>query len=396
MSITWSDEETTLLESVRPVLSTREIHKVFQLLGYQRSMEAIQKRSRKIGVTFKDFGTPVTHGLTHEEKTALTAVMSEREGYLAACSPPPIITPAMKGERTKQQRLFMADILEELNDIRAQVPRLGSVSLKRSHVSEKQSLVVLLSDWHLGQIVTDTEHNRVIYNTDIAVQRILSIPAKVVQSLSPDQMDNIDECVLLLAGDTVSGEGIFKHHEMYIHEHAAEQVLVAVKATWEMIQGFRDVFPLVRIVTTKGNHGRTGGSPEANWDNIIYQQLELLVDLDGGSNITIKNRYGNYATVDVRGWKGHIRHWAPSQFDTAAGIAKAGSWAGMHDWDFFCYGHWHHWGCFTWNGQPLFRNGSLVGGDDYSESLAKVDLPVQLIFGVSDNQIGTFINPVRI
>lgn len=396
MSINWSDAETTLLESVRPVLSTREIHKMFVILGHERSMEAIQKRSRRLGIAFKDFGSPATHGLTQTEKDALTAVLQERDDYLDSVVPPTSLTPSEKGEKTRKQRVFMADILEELHDIRAQVPRWGSAKIRRKHSADKQSLVVLLSDWHLGQIVTDTEHNREVYNTDIAVERIRSIPTKVIDSLTPDQKEKIDEVVLLLAGDMISGEGIFKHHEMFIHEHAAEQVLIAVKTAWEMIQDFRKHFDLTRIVTTKGNHGRTGGSPEANWDNIIYQQLELLVDLDSGDDITIKNRYGNYATVDVRGWRGHIRHWAPAQFDTAAGIAKAGSWAGMHNWDFFCYGHWHHWGCFTWNGQPLFRNGSLVGGDDYSEKLAKVDFPVQLCFGVSEEQIGTFINPVRV
>lgn len=396
MSLTWSDEEKTLLESVRPVLSTREIHKMFGILGYNRSMNAIQNMGKKLGITFKDFGAPAVHGLNSKEKNAIKQVLMEREEYISAVEVPTIDAPSAKANKTRERKEIMVDFLEELKEIRRSTPRYGSISQKKApNNSEKQSLVLLMSDWHVGQTVVDTQHNEVVYNTDIAINRICSIPEKVLASLTSDQLSNIDECVILLGGDIITGEGIYKHQEITLEYHAAEQVLKATKATWKMIQEFRGIFPLVRIITTKGNHGRSGASPEANWDNMIYQQLELLVDMDGKDNITIKNRYGDFNAVNIKGWKGLLRHHAPVQADTAAGIAKFASWHGIHEWDFFCFGHWHHWGVMTWNGKPIYRNGALAGGDDYAETLAKYDHPVQLIFGISEEEVCTFVNPIR-
>lgn len=395
MSITWTDEEKTLLESVRPVLSTREIHKLFRILKYDRSVEAIQKMSRKLGVVFKDFGQPATHGLTKEEKIALKKVLSKREEFVAATEIPQVVSPAEQAVRTKKRREAMVDILDKLREIRKNTPRIGSISTKKSTAKDKESLVLLLSDWHVCQRVMDTEHQEVVYDKEIALDRIRSTPQIIRDMFTDDEFEKFDEVVVLLGGDMISGEGIFPGHEMSIHDTAVEQATMVAQAIWAMLKEFRELFPLTRVITTKGNHGRTGQSPESNWDNMIYQILGLLIDEDGGNDITIKNRYGDYAIADVRGWKGLLRHKSPAQADTSAGIAKFAGWHGIHEWDFFGFGHFHHWGVMTWNGKPIFRNGSLMGGDEYAETLAKYDHPVQLCWGVSNDNVCTFVKPIN-
>lgn len=392
MSLSWSDSEKTLLEAIRPVLSTREISKVFELLNRKRSTDAIQKQSRKLSLTFKDFGVPATHGLMVEEKTAINTVLKDREGFLVSFEPE-IVDPAVSTSYTKKKKEIVQLLMESLKEIRETVPHIGSVSLNRASGSG-ESIVLVLSDWHWGHIVTDNEENIEIYNPTIATSRILATAPMLIGALG-EKCQNVDEIVVVLMGDHVSGEMIFPHQEMMLHEHAASQVLSTTKATWTMIQMLRQAFPLVRIVTTKGNHGRTNGSPESNWDNMIYQQLELLVDMSEDPGLSIKNRYGDYATVNIKGWKGLIRHHAPVQADTAGGIAKFASWYGMHDWDFFCFGHYHHWGVFTWNGKPIIRNGSLVGCDDFAETLAKSDDPVQMAFGITEESTCTSIYPLK-
>lgn len=393
MSVIWTDEEKTLLTTIRPVLSTREVFKVFKILGYTRSMEAIQKQARKIGICFKDFGEPPLSNLTQEAKNAINKVLKEREGYISTVEVPTIETASSKAKKTKARHEVMSSILGQLVEARKEVPRIGSISSKRA--TEKQSLVLLLSDWHYGLQVLDTEHNQHIYNMSIASERILSIPQKVVSTFSPEALKNYDEIVLLFAGDMISGEGIFEGQAYVTETHAVQQVTYLTQMVWQVIKELRQYFSLVRIVTTRGNHGRTGGSPESNWDNMMYQMLELLVDMEGDNNITIKNRYGQFATVDIKGWKGLIRHHAPAQADTAAGIAKFASWHMIHEWDWFGYGHWHHWGLMTVCGKPIFRNSSLVGGDDYAESLAKHDDPAQLCWGVTKEEVCTFIKVIR-
>ena len=94
-------------------------------------------------------------------------------------------------------------------------------------------------------------------------------------------------------------------------------------------------------------------------------------------------------------WKGILRHVAPSGAETPSGVAKYASWAMMHNWDWMSIAHWHHWGLMTVCGKPIFRNGSLVGGDEYSEILAKHDDPVQLCWEVTNTEVCTNIQPIR-
>jgi hypothetical protein len=393
MSIAWSDAEKALLEDVRATMSTREIVKVFTELGYKRSADAIQKQSKKLGISFKDYGKPAPYGLSKEEATVVEKTVQERENTLSTVTIQNVLTPGQKSVITRQQRTEVAELIADLQAIREITPRFGSA---KTHVAEtdKESLVVVLSDWHVGRIVTNTEANEVMFNIAAATQRILSTPDLVMSMFTSEELGNFDELVLLFIGDIVDGEGVYPHQELSLQTHAVEQIKQATKATWEMIQTFRAYFPYIRIVTTRGNHGRTGSSPEANWDNVVYQMLEILVDMDGGDNISIKNRYGDYATIDIRGWKGLLRHRAPVQADTAAGRAKFAGWHGIHEWDFFCFGHYHHWGVLTWNGKPIYRNGSLVGGDEYAESLSVYDQAAQLCFGVREDKVCTFVKPI--
>lgn len=395
MSNSWTERERFLLELTRAYLSTAEIHDFFSLLGYERSKDAVSKFSKKLGLTFKDYGVPAKKDLTDAEETALHGVLSKRTELLSNIQLQEIL-PVKFNATPREVKSFHQQLLSALNDIRAEIPRLGSVSTKRkAKESNKDSVVVELSDWHFGR-ETHNEVWEVMYSSDIATKRLLQTPELVAKKL-PIPICNVDEVVLALVGDHVDGEGIFPHQAMHIDDHAASQVTRVTRATWQMIQGFKEVFPdtLIRLVTTRGNHGRTESSPEANWDNVFYQQLELLVDMAEDPLLTIKNRYGAYNTFEVKGWKGLMRHKAPVQADTAGAIAKFAGWNAIHNWDFFLFGHYHHWGVMTWQGKPIIRNGSLMGGDDYAEELAYHDDPAQVMFGVSNKEVMTWFRPLR-
>jgi len=398
MSVFWSEDERLLLEKVRATLSSREISQLWTEIGYDRSPDAIQKQSKKLGCKFVDFGEP--QGVfTKQEQAAISRILENRyHATLTTLSKTATPDPNEKAKLTKGRRGFVNELLESLYEIREEVERTGSKSAKRAH-GNKKSLCVFLSDTHFGRHLADPETGEDYFNVKIASERILSVPNKILSILTEDQIDQIDEVVLFLGGDMVDGEGIFGHQAMELETHAVEQVKAATKAFWQIINVFRGTFPLVRIITTKGNHGAAHTSPEANWDNMIYQQLELLIDLDiemgGDLDVTIKNRYGDYAIGNVRGWKVLMRHKAPVQADTGAGIAKYAGWYGIHEWDAFLFGHFHHWGVMTWNGKPILRNGSLAGGDDYAESLAYFDLPVQLAWIATEDTICEQVVPIR-
>jgi hypothetical protein len=398
MSIIWEPEEVSLLEQLRPCLSTEEIVGVFAQIGLARSSEAICKKSRKCGFNFRDLERPDTSGFNPKTITAVNNIMQMRN-LQGPFMPTIYPTPAEKGKATAKAREVLGSLLEELQEIRLSVPQTGSISMRRA-TGTGESLVLVLSDWHFGQVVQDSETNKELYNTEIAKQRVARIPSMLYDTFGLDRTCAIDECIVVLGGDMVTGELIFPHQAMMTDNHAAEQVKSVTKTLWHLLKELHKMFPLVRVVTTRGNHGRTMASPEANWDNIVYQQLELLIDLDQQDvvqpDMTIKNRYGDYATLDIRGWKSLIRHSAPVQADTAAGMAKFASWGDIHQWDLFVFGHFHHWGVMTWNGKPIIRNGSVVGGDEYSEGFAKCDNSVQVAFLVDDDNPCKLVVPLKL
>lgn len=393
----WSIEEKALLSQLRPTLSNREIEEVFQILGHERSTEAISKQSRKLGVKFLDLGLPPESNLSAKAWNTVLMVTQRREFVLSQIKPPVIPSAYQKSVVTKLKTVSADNMLKDLEEIRSQVPRVGSLSLEVSK-SDNHTLCIMLSDTHVGRILENQEDGNEYYNVTIATERIRATAKNLVRQMTQEQISKVDEVVLFLGGDMVDGEGIFHHQEMELETHAAAQVLEATKAIWYLINQLADIFGNVRVVTTRGNHGRAGISPESNWDTIIYQQLELLIDLEtsatGIGGLSIKNRYGEFNLANIRGYKFMLRHKAPVQADTASGIAKFAGWHGIHGWDAFIFGHFHHWGVMTWNGKPIFRNGSLAGGDDYAESLSYYDHPTQLAWITTNENVCAQIIPI--
>jgi len=391
MSVFWSAQEKKLLKILRPYCSSVEINRIFKELNIKRSIEAIKKKSRKEKIKFIDTAMPPTADLTKREEQAVEKVIKKREDIVIKSFPSVEVTLSQKSAKTKKYKNFLNDIHLQLEEIRKETPRRGSINMEFEESGT--TLCVVISDVHLGRKI-ETEDG-ILYDIETAKERLLSIPDKLLFNPTVKGAKNLNEVIIVLAGDLVDGEGIFPHHEMHIETHATEQVLEITRTVWEVIQKIRKEFGVfTRVVTTKGNHGRTGLSLDANWDNILYMQLELLIDMEGDPGLTIKNRYGDFNTFNVKGWKGLIRHKAPGQAETAAGKAKFGGWKNIHGWDFFVTGHWHHWSVSSYFSSPIFVNGSLCGEDDYAETLALSDKPCQLAFLVTEEDLPGAIIPL--
>lgn len=389
----WKSKELELLASIRPFCSCKEISKVFSLLGYNRTFKSIEHKSSRLGLRFIELGYPDTiSSFEKEVKEAVDTVVNYRlcSGWKTL---PPIISPTEKAKITKERNEDIRDLYTELQELREETPRINSIiGSEHIYMSTKETLCICLSDFHIGKKITNEEKQE-IYNTEIAAERIRELGNKVSGILVGNK-NTIDEVIILLIGDLVDGEGIYPGQAYNSESTVLYQVKAAVKAIWEFIQYIKEICPRIRIITCRGNHGRTDNSQDANWDNIIYQQLELLADWEKEGSIHIKNLYEKTNTFHCKGWKGLIRHYAPVQADTAAAIAKYAGWYSQTKWDFMNFGHWHHAGIFTWNTHPIIRNGSLCGGDDYAEEFGSFDYPTQVIYTVSEEEVLRYAYPV--
>ena len=82
------------------------------------------------------------------------------------------------------------------------------------------------------------------------------------------------------------------------------------------------------------------------------------------------------------------RHKAPKHDGTAASQRKWMGYDQGHFYDWFAYGHVHHFGTLINQGKLLIRNGSLMGIEDYSESLGYWQPAEQTIFIVDPSMEG--------
>lgn len=143
-----------------------------------------------------------------------------------------------------------------------------------------------------------------------------------------------------------------------------------------------------------GNTGKDT-DPSANWDLMIYMVLDNEIRARGlEKKVYIEYAETDYMTLDIRGHGYLIRHRAPEQADSPSGRVKFNEWSRQHNVRAVVYGHFHHFGLFDCDGVRVFRGGSVPGGDDLSESMAKDSDPTQLVWGVNDNRVMTFFYAV--
>jgi hypothetical protein len=386
----WGTEEKKILRRLRPKCSHLEISKVLTTLGYNRTKKAIRRKSEGLGLRLEQIGIPDLSGFSSDVHNAVNSILAER------ISPVPSIKPTIVREAnpTKSELTTAYDWLEELVEIRKDLQTTPAPAVK---LEEKGlSLALVISDVHIGRVITD-ETGRQAYNVEIALSRIQHLSQEVSRIV---QERSAEELVILLVGDIADGADIFPGQSECNHTPPLFQIHLVVKALWDIILTIRADHPdlPIRITTCRGNHGRISTQKVSNWDNIVYQELELAADICKDRKLDTVTVYNNfdieYNTVEVRGWKLLLRHKAPAQADTAAAVRKFSGWYGIHHWDAIVYGHWHHWGIFTWNSKPIFRNGSVIGGDPYSETLAVYDDPTQLVIGITEDKLPEFITPI--
>jgi len=257
------------------------------------------------------------------------------------------------------------------------------------------SLVIHMTDLHAGKIVKNQE-GKLIYNEIIFRSRINRLCEQTLKLLDNNIVKGVPirDVVILLTGDLANGEGIYAT-QAYEQEIAPPaQVMLVVDVLTKLITSLLDRKLPVRVFGIRGNHGRTGKDTDvaSNWDLMIYEILDFWAKLVlKNPNLQVKYAETEYMVFNIRGHNFMIRHIAPEQVDSPAGRVKINEWARQHNVEGIVYGHYHHAGIFDCDNVRVFRGGSTVGGDSLSDSMAKHSEPIQLIFGVNEQRVSTFI-----
>ena len=129
----------------------------------------------------------------------------------------------------------------------------------------------------------------------------------------------------------------------------------------------------------------------------MHNQPYLLDEkLDHYKSIMIDNSYSEIATRMIRDYRVFMKHKCPIQTETASARSQWGGWLINNRWDVAVTGHWHHYKISEFNGKPIIYNGSIVGPDELSNRLGVSSKPSQMVFGVSNHHLPSFIYIVEI
>lgn len=257
------------------------------------------------------------------------------------------------------------------------------------------TLVIHLTDLHAGKIVKDQE-GKLIYNEVVFRNRIDKLCEQTLKLLDNNISKGVPirDVVIISTGDLANGEGIYATQAFEQEIAPPSQVMLVVDVLQKLITSLLKRNLPVKFYGVRGNHGRTGKDTDvaSNWDLMIYMVLDFWAKFVlKNPKLQVKYTETEYMRFDIRGHGFLIRHIAPEQVDSPAGRVKINEWARRHDVEGIVYGHYHHAGIFDCDNVRVFRGGSTVGGDSLSDNMAKHSEPIQLVFGVNEARVSTFI-----
>lgn len=281
-----------------------------------------------------------------------------------------------------------ADSIASLAGIKGKKP--PSPTAKAKH---KATALVVLSDWHVEETVTEEQTSGLNeYTLEVAERRIAELAERIATLVEHErQLVKLDRIVIAALGDFISG---------HIHEELLETTSLAPLAAmrWAatrlrgIIDMAADMAREVVVVTQPGNHGRSNhGKPRAatEHDHSFEQNAYLVMAAaEHRKNVTwhVSEGYLGYLDLDgfvVRYQHGHAIKYSGGVGGITVGVNKAiAQWNRSKHADLDIFGHWHQ---FGWLRGRYVSNGSLIGMNAYGIRIKAESEPPCQSFVVVDH-----------
>lgn len=250
--------------------------------------------------------------------------------------------------------------------------------------------ILVISDWHYG-VDVDTFFNK--YNPDIAKQRINELCAEAMRII---YREDIDEIYLLNLGDMISG---IIHLPLRINSRldVISQTIQVSEILAEFITQLTHCCK-VNYASVSDNHSRLDpNKKEALQPESFVRIIDwyLKERLAGCNNLEfVDNKYGDdicsfkvfdYKVIGVHGDK-----------DPQKKILTQLTNFTQEHYDLVLSAHRHHFYADESNETELYSNGSLMGTDDYANSLRLNNKPTQLFIVTDRDNITRCIYKIKL
>lgn len=279
----------------------------------------------------------------------------------------------------KDFRGICQDIINEAKELLSATPIHTHPT---TYTKEGLSALLVLSDLHIGEVIK--VNGKTVFDLQIAHDGLFSIIEQFIAARELDGYD-IDECVVLLAGDIIDGEMIYPGQSFDTTDHAFGQLKDGSLMIWKALTRLSEVFPVVKVYCVPGNHGRTTKLHHqmSNWDNVLYFGLQLMANM-AGTNIEVHTPMQMWIDFKIRNYTVHARHIGVVQASTAGPAKKVLTWMDGHNADLMFFGHYHQPEMYSMGHRRIFKNGSLPPANDFAEMLGFQDGTGQWMVGITD------------
>lgn len=204
-------------------------------------------------------------------------------------------------------------IVETLRDAVVAFPTVKQVPASSGPQERTGHTVVLhLSDWHMGEVVTAAETGGLgQYDMDIVARRLGLVAEKVVELVGLRRSAlSVPRLKVFLGGDMVSGnihDELAETNQVNIVQQTSEGAYMVA----QMLCSIAPHFEEVEVVCVGGNHGRMHKKPRAkerelSFDYLMYQVVGFLVAKQPNVRMRISQSF--YEIVDIDGFKVLLMH----------------------------------------------------------------------------------------
>ena len=256
-------------------------------------------------------------------------------------------------------------------------------------VSEKEA-IVLLSDWHYGQVSNNIWNT---YNVAICKERVAKLFDKVSAAL---QEHRVKKLHVVLLGDLVNGS-IHTSSRVASEEDTCEQLMHVSEIIANFINPLSIFAESVNVYSTYGNHARTiqnknDSIHSDNMERIVPWWLKQRLKDNARINV-IDSEFYEFIYFDVCGYNVVCTHGDLDQFkQLGVTINSLFSKKYGKTIDYTFSGDKHHLESFEQFGIESILVGSLCGTDEYANNKRLYSKPMQTlcIFTPEDGKLCSY------
>lgn len=301
------------------------------------------------------------------------------------------------GENEKLEKLLEAQTTLKHN------LQTFEIKPKKDNNDSEATAVVLLSDWHIDEVVAESSINALNkFDYEIAEQRATETFRVINRLLDIFQRDiHIYNLVLWLGGDFISGS---------IHEDLQENnSMLPIDAIWKvqnlLVSGIKFLLENsdvnLIIPCSCGNHSRITEKQRVSTEQgnsletLLYKNLAMYFEDEPRVKFIISDSYHTY--LDIYSYTLRFHHGHSIQYGGGIGGLFIPAYKAISQWNkgknayLDCFGHFHQ----KKDGGNFVSNGSLIGFNQYAIKIkADFDKPSQTFFLVDKKRGKTILAPI--